>query len=208
MPLYKTITPQSQTKVLIWKIDEPFEVLKKDIILTSYCQGRVDDMKSEMHRRGFMSIRHILKEVNYEDSDLWYDDFGKPHLHDGKQISITHSYNFSAIIISDQKIGIDIEMQREKITNIAHKFIHKSEEHFLENKDTLIRMLTIIWCVKESLYKLYTTPGLSFKDHIKITEVNLSNNKIKSTINYKGKQDSYELEFLEFEGFTCAYVIP
>ncbi len=35
-------------------------------------------------------------------------------------ISITHSFNFSAIIISDIE-GIDIEMQR-KILRIAHKF--------------------------------------------------------------------------------------
>jgi phosphopantetheinyl transferase len=35
-------------------------------------------------------------------------------LKDGKHISITHSYQFSAIIISDQTVGIDIELQREK----------------------------------------------------------------------------------------------
>lgn len=208
MPLYKTITPQPHTKVLIWKIDEPFDVLNKDISLTPHCQNRIDSMKSEMHRRGFMSIRHLLKEVSYDDRDLWYDDFGKPHLYDGNQISITHSYNFSAIIISNQQIGIDIEKQREKITSISHKFVHSSEEHFFNNEQTRISLLTIIWCVKESLYKLYATPGLSFKDHIKITEVDFSNNRIKSTINYKGKRDSYELAFIEFEGFTCAYVIP
>jgi hypothetical protein len=31
----------------------------------------------------------------------------------------THSYQFSAIIISDQTVGIDIELQREKIIKIA-----------------------------------------------------------------------------------------
>ena len=58
-------------------------------------------MKSDLHQRGFLSVRHLLKEVGYSDADLIYDEFGKPHLKDGKHISITHSFTFSAIIISD-----------------------------------------------------------------------------------------------------------
>jgi hypothetical protein len=38
---------------------------------------------------------------------LSYDELGKPHLKDGKHISITLP-QFSAIIISDQTVGIDI----------------------------------------------------------------------------------------------------
>lgn len=208
MPLYKTITPQSHTKILIWKIEESFDILQQDIYLTAHCQKRVSGMRSEMHRRGFMSIRHLLKVVNYEDCDLWYDDFGKPHLYDGNQISITHSYNFAAIILSDQRIGIDIEKQREKITAIAHKFVHQSEEYILEGGEDKVRLLTIVWCVKESLYKLYATPGLSFKDHIKVLKIDFRTNNIVSTIVYEGKEEYFKLSFIEFEGFTCAYVIP
>ena len=36
--------------------------------------------------------------------ELFYDEKGKPHLKDGKGISITHSFDFSAIIISDKKV--------------------------------------------------------------------------------------------------------
>ncbi len=45
-------------------------------------------------------------------------------------ISITHSHDFSAIIISDETVGIDIELQREKIIRIADKFCD-SEFQFL-----------------------------------------------------------------------------
>jgi hypothetical protein len=58
MPLYKTITVNPTTKVLIWKIEESFDALSDGIELTSPCQERVDGMKSDLHRRGFMSVRH------------------------------------------------------------------------------------------------------------------------------------------------------
>ena len=108
MPLYKTITVSPTTKVYIWKIEESLETLKSTLplgegqthILTPHCQKRLDSMKSDLHQRGFMSIRHLLAEADYTDFDLYYSPSGKPHLHDGKHISITHSYTFTAIIIS------------------------------------------------------------------------------------------------------------
>ncbi len=122
MPLYKTITVNPHTKVFIWKIEESFEALSEGIDLTKNCSNRVVNMKSDLHRRGFMSIRHLLALGGYTDHDLYYDENGKPHLTGDKHISITHSFNFSAIIISDIEVGIDIEMQRSKILRIAHKF--------------------------------------------------------------------------------------
>ncbi len=123
MPLYKTITPNSQTTVKIWKITESFDELMQPVSLKPKSLERVLGMKSDLHQRGFLSVRHLLAAFGYEDADLFYDENGKPHLKDGKHISITHSFNFSAVIVSDLIIGIDIEKQRDKITIIAHKFI-------------------------------------------------------------------------------------
>jgi len=52
-----------------------------------------------------VSVRHLLAEAGYTDHDLYYTENGKPHLKDGKHISITHSYTFSAIIVSTQAVG-------------------------------------------------------------------------------------------------------
>ncbi len=123
MPLYKTIAPNPETTVKIWNITESFDNLMQAITLKPESLERVLDMKSDLHRRGFLSVRRLLAEFGYQDTDLFYDENGKPHLKDGKHISITHSFHFSAVIVSASIIGIDIEKQREKITIIAHKFI-------------------------------------------------------------------------------------
>lgn len=207
MPLYKTITPNSQTVVKIWKIDESFDDLMQPISLKPQSLERVLGMKSELHQRGFLSVRHLLRAFGYTDADLFYDENGKPHLKDGKQISITHSFNFSAVIVSDLIVGIDVEKERHKIKIIAHKFIDYEFDYLNESDTDYIKKLTAIWCIKESLYKLFATPGLSFKDHCLVIPFEIKDKETNAWIDYEDEKHRYDIHFLEFEGFTCAYAI-
>ena len=208
MPLFKTITPNPTTTIYIWKVEEPLEDLEQNVNLTSHCSARLESMKSELHRRGFLSIRHLLHEAGYTDQDLYYTDNGKPHLRDGKYISITHSYNFTAIIVSDDtEVGIDIEMQRDKILRIASRFTPLKEYHTLANEDALIRKLTIVWGAKESLYKIYGVKGISFLKHIYVEDFDFEDSKTTASISYEGNKSNYAIDFLEFEGFTCVYAL-
>lgn len=208
MPLYKTITVSSTIKVYVWKIEEAEDELAQGIELTPHCQNRMIGMKSEMHRKGFLSIRHLMGEAGYVDADLYYDSVGKPHLNNGKHISITHSNQFTGIIVSDaEEVGIDIEMQREKILRIAHKFTPIEEYRTIANTDALIRKLTIVWGCKESLYKIYAEPGLSFLQHISIKDFSLSDERIDGEVLYQENSTPFNIRFIEFEGFTCVYAV-
>ncbi len=207
MPLYKTIIPNSQTTVKIWKITESFEELMQPLSLTTSSLGRVNKMKSELHRRGFLSVRHLLRLFGYTDLDLFYDENGKPHLKDGKHISITHSFTFAAVIISDLQVGIDIEKQRDKIAVIAHKFVDYEFDYLEKDEEPYINKLTTIWCIKESLYKLFATPGMLFKQHFLVIPFMIQDEHTVAWIDYKTKKYRYNTHFLEFEGFTCAYVM-
>jgi phosphopantetheinyl transferase len=163
-------------------------------------------MKSELHQKGFISIRQLLKEVGYTDADLIYDEYGKPRLQDGTFISITHSYTFTAIIVSaDLHVGIDIEKQREKILKIAHKFTPFEEYKTIANVDALISKLTIVWGAKESLYKIYGKKKLLFLHHIYIEDFRFADEKTIGEIRYNGENTAYKISFLEFEGFTCVF---
>lgn len=206
MALYKTITVSNTTKVLIWKIEESIDDLKTGIELTQTSLARLNSMKSEIHQKGFLSIRHLLKEVNLKDDDLQYDEFGKPHLNKGRFISITHSFDFTAIIFSyESLVGIDIEKQREKILKIAHKFTPIEEYRTIANTDALISKLTIVWGAKESLYKIYGKKKLLFLHHIYIEDFKFADGKTTGEIRFDGEESSYEIQFLEFEGFTCVF---
>ncbi len=207
MPLYKTITVNPATKVLIWKIEESFEELSDGISLTMHCRNRVDGMSSDIHRRGFMSVRHLLKEQGYTDHDLFYDEKGKPHLKDGMKISITHSFIFSAIVLSSSEVGIDIEKQRPKILRIAHKFTPIEEYRTLANEDAIMRKLTIVWGAKESLYKSFAEKGVSFLQNIYVEDFLFEDGSTTADVSFEGKIEKYHVWFLEFEGFTCTYAL-
>ena len=208
MPLYKTLNPNSQTTVKIWKITESYTDLLQTVSLKPENMKRVLGMKSELHRRGFLSVRKLLAEFGYTDFDLDYDENGKPHLKDGRYISITHSFIFSGVVISDFKVGIDIEKQREKIGVIAHKFMAYEFQYLKEKNLDYINKLTVIWCVKESLYKLFATPGLSFLQHTLVIPFTIEEASTIAWIDYEDEKYRFQTEFFEFEGFTCAYALP
>ena len=208
MPLYKSINFPEDVRVLVWKIEESEPWLGKDIQLTDHCQRRLDGMRSELHRRGFLSIRHLLAEAGYVDADLYYDEIGKPHLRDGTHISITHSFSFTGIVLSaGRQVGVDIERQRDKILRIAHRFTPVSEYRSMANEDALIRKLTMVWGAKESLYKIMGVPGLSFLNQIRVSEFDLEDGEARAHSHHQGKAASFEVYFHEFEGYTLAYAV-
>lgn len=206
MALYKTLTVNATTKLLIWKIEETVNELSVGIVMTKSSEERFQKMKSTIHQKGFLSIRHLLKKVGLSDADLVYDDYGKPHVKDGRFISITHSFHFTAIIISeDLKVGVDIEKQRDKILKIAHKFTPIEEYKTIANVTALISKLTIVWGAKESLYKIYGKKKLLFLHHIDIEDFNFEDEKTTGIIRFEGNETRYQIRFLEFEDFTCVY---
>lgn len=208
MPLYKSLTIDNDTEVLIWKNTETLEQLRAETQLKEVCQNRLEGMKSEQHQKGFLGVRMLLQRAGYTDFDLFYDNNGKPHLNDGKNISITHSYAFSAIIISSRQIGIDMELQREKVTLIATKFID-SEFSYLNKNDShdYLRKLIVIWGVKEAVYKMISRPGMSFKQNIKVYPFEMEDTQGETFYDFEGVSAKVPFYFMEIEGFTLVYCL-
>lgn len=207
MPLFNSLNNRENTSVYIWKITETEAFLRTDIELSQNSINRLFTMSSELHRRGFLSIRHLLKHAGYSDLDLYYTDYGKPYLIDGKHISITHSFEFTAIVISDATVGIDIEKQRDKITRIAPKFIG-FEQEFIKTLDNPVKELTVIWGAKESMYKLYGHKGLGFKAHCQVDSFKMHSDQALARIVFKNDNITFDVFFKEIENFMLVYVIP
>lgn len=206
MPLYKSITVGKDTQVLVWKISESVEQLAAETSLKDVCTTRFENMKSEQHRRGFLSVRKLLQEIGYTDFDLYYDDDGKPRLKDGKNISITHSYSFSAIIVSSHNVGIDMEMQREKVITIADKFIEPEFEYLdpLHLTDYMQRLI-VIWGVKEALFKMISRHGMSFKQNMYVHPFIMEDRQGRATVIYEEIHRDYSFSFEEVEDFMLVY---
>ena len=202
MPLYKKFNIGQSAQVLIWQITESFEDLFDEVYLKDISLVRVNNMKALSHQKGFLSIRKLLQEAGYSDEDLFYDETGKPNLTDGKLISITHSFEFSALIISQQVAGIDLEMQREKIITIAEKFMDTEYDFLPKEKDLdFIQKSTVIWGVKEAVFKIENQVGISFKDHISVFPFEMADGKTSAILTFGTQVKEYRVQFEIVENY-------
>jgi phosphopantetheinyl transferase len=205
MPLLKTINCNPTTEILLWKINESLAELSAEVTLNPKNQQRFNGMKSELHQRAFLSVRKLLQLKGYTDFDLEYDQFGKPHLKDGKHISISHSHEYATIIISDEITGIDIELQRDKIIRIADKFVEPEWEFLDKENQEHIRKLTVIWGVKESIFKIRNEAGISFKDHIHVHPFEIKDQSGIADLHFQNSVIQFKYHFIEIDNFTLVY---
>lgn len=208
MPFFKEISLPNNTSVYLWKINEEISDLKQHLLLNEISTNRLVKMKSENHIKGFLAVRRLLNEINYTDSDLYYDSFGKPLLKNGKNISISHSHEFACIIISDNNVGIDIEMKNEKILkNISLLFNEDFILNTKENKESAITLTTFAWAIKEALFKLIPENDVSFKENISIQPFQVNANSCIANVEINNKKTSYTIHLETIENYVLAYVI-
>jgi 4'-phosphopantetheinyl transferase len=207
MPLHKKTIIDTHTKVLVWKITESFNELFRAVSLKDISLARLEGMKSESHQKGFLAVRMLLQEAGYTDFDLYYDAFGKPHLKDGVHVSISHSFEFSAIILSNKNIGIDLELRRNKIAIIAKKFALEPFVYEVQNNPTdYTAKLTVIWGIKEAVFKVRNEKGISFKDHITVHPFSMQQNQTTATLHFENIVQEFAVFFEEIENYTLVWV--
>lgn len=205
MPLFKTIHITNNTTVFLWKITEDYNELFRQVSLKDTSLARQEGMKSESHQKGFLSVRMLLQHCGYTDFDLVYDELGKPHLKDGKHISISHSFDFSAIALSNENIGIDIEQVKEKVLRIAPRFMEMWHLENLSVEDQM-KKATVIWGTKEAIFKVKNEVGISFPDHIFEKPFLLSDKKCKAELHFNACVENFNIFFEEVDNYimVCA----
>ena len=206
MPLLKTIALNDYTQLFVWKITETLDELFSSVALKDVSLARVESMKSESHQRGFLAVRRLLMEAGYSDFDLYYDESGKPHLENGKHISISHSHDFSVIVLSDVNVGADLEILKEKTLKLAPRYMDVSHLENLSKSDELIKA-TVVWGIKESVFKIKNEMGISFKDNIFEDDFNLEDKKCGVSLQFNDKTERFNIvfEFIENYVFVCAF---
>jgi phosphopantetheinyl transferase len=206
MPLLKIKALNKNTTLYVWKITESFDELFRSVALKDVSLTRLEGMRAESHQKGFLSVRRLLMQAGYTDFDLYYDTFGKPHLADGKHISISHSHDFSVIVISQENIGADLELLKEKTLKLAPRFMDVTHLKGLSEADSL-QKATVVWGIKESVFKIKNEIGISFKDHIFENDFTLADRKCTVELRFNNRVECFDIlfDFIENYVFVCAF---
>jgi 4'-phosphopantetheinyl transferase len=117
MPLSYSEIISNNIQICIWQITEDEVFLSSGLSLSKVALERLSSRKSEVHRKGYLAIRQLLKGCGITAEIHQYDQDGAPFLTDGRYLSITHTKNMAAIAISFFPVGIDLDIRKnQKIT--------------------------------------------------------------------------------------------
>lgn len=178
MPISKSIQVSKTRQVAIWKIEESFEQLLGQLQPNDKDKALLHSFKNDKKQlewlSGRLAIKHLVHNKGKEYSGLSKDEHGKPFINGlDYEISLTHSFPHVAAILDETiPVGIDLEQPREKVVRIAPKYCNNEELFFCQND---ILKLNVIWCAKETLYKVYGKKGLIFKEQIAIKPFEIGN---------------------------------
>jgi siderophore (surfactin) biosynthesis regulatory protein len=189
MPIFKEIISE-QTQILIWKYSEE-EKFSADLISD---EKEFENLKQKSPKRLIekQMVRYMLRKILPNHKIRYYEN-GQPYLEPfDKFVSVSHSFPYAVLAISEKKIGVDIEQVKDRIDKIKHKFLHPKEIDWLSRAESEIEHLTAIWCIKEALFKIHSSKQWSFKEFYVVDEFFLDKfSKIKCKVFDKDKEDKF-----------------
>lgn len=217
MPIFFQQQINENTRLGVWKIEETEEFFKGNVPLH---RDVTHPHKRLQHLAGRFLLQFLFPDFPYELVQI--ADTRKPYL-PGEQyhFSISHCGDYAAAIVSSKKrVGVDVEQSKEKILNIADKFLRKEEygifnaqqttgnkENSDHGKELTIadcQLLTLLWSSKEAVFKWYGDGGVDFRKHIQL--FNYQHEKKTIDCFFSKHESELVVHHRQFDGLVLAWV--
>jgi phosphopantetheinyl transferase len=163
----------------------------------------------EHRKKEFLAIRLLLAQMIDEQAEIVYTALSKPLLTGKrKHVSISHSRNLAALILSDYPAGIDTEETLRKVGDIAPRFLSEEELAWTRNSPDPELALIFCWSAKESLYKMIGEKGISFRNQLFLPETKLvTDGSVTAYYRKSGKTAEIELNFFFRENNVITWCV-
>ena len=188
MPVVLLRNIDTNTKLAIWKMSESLEELLQSRLVIP------KNLNRNKRQKEWVCSRLLLKQI-FPNTTINYNQYGAPTLSNGSAVSISHSHDYCAILVSNQTAAIDLEFISTKADRLKGQFITKKEEELI----TEIETSTLIWCAKECLFKIHQQGNIVFKDDLIVKKIN--DKFIETSL----KNTAYTLHFEKFENYFLVY---
>jgi phosphopantetheine--protein transferase-like protein len=151
-------------------------------------------------------VRALVEKQNLPFSGIHKDPHKKVFLtHSPHHISVAHSDQYATAILDLQKsTGIDIEKVSPRIQVIAKKFLSEAEKQ--KTLPCSNEELTVYWCAKEAMYKLYGRKLLLFSQDIHVYK-QLNDHDFNGLIEKDQYHQEVKLKALDFGLYKIVYCL-
>lgn len=151
------------TRLGVWEIDEPEAFFLSAVPLQ---RNITHPHKRLQHLAGRYLLPFLFPDFPHAEIEI--ADTRKPFLPSEQfHFSISHCANYAAAIVSsEERVGVDIEMITPRIHHIKHKFLHVDELTFVHSHEEAqqTRLLTLLWSAKEAMFKWWGNGDVDFSE--------------------------------------------
>jgi 4'-phosphopantetheinyl transferase EntD len=181
LPLFYSHTIDQNTRLAVWRIkeDEAFFLEKVPV-----SRSITHPHKRLQHLAGRYLLQYLFPEFPIHLIQI--ADTRKPFLeNESHHFSISHCGDYAAAIVSTgNRVGIDIEQHSDRIFKVQHKFLTPHEAGMQHLVGDIFP--TLIWSVKEAMYKWYSFGEIDFQEHLQVKKISVKTNntgRIEATVN-------------------------
>lgn len=135
--------------------------------------------QNERRRTEHLAWRRVVRRELGRGVEIGYNEVGAPTLNlENTHLSVAHGAGRVAVVISDKRVGIDIESLERDFTSVSSRYMSPEEQALSTHKE----WGAMVWCAKEALYKLYGERGLDLKHDIVLTDYNPEKGEISALL--------------------------
>lgn len=146
------------------------------------------DYKSDATRKqSLLSKYMIVNNLNCKEEDIYYNALKKPFVKNS-YFNVSHSKNLIVFVKAKKEIGIDVELINDKHLNIINRAFTNKEINFIQDRidilDSIESRFTLLWTIKESLFKASGTEKYIEPKEIEVTFDDMTINSKNVILNH------------------------
>lgn len=208
MPFFKTINIENGI-LGIWELTDSIEKLIEKFQFSETELIEFKKFTVEKRKKEYLTTRLLLQELLKEKKEIIYLQSGKPKIKgSNKNLSISHSANFVAIVISNEFVGIDVENVQRNIDRIFSRFLHKKEIEWIEKLEEKQFLKILFWCAKEAIFKCSIQSGVLFNTQIIIPRFEFKKtNCFNGNLIKENCDENYKLWYFYFQNNIVVYCV-
>ncbi len=196
--------------IIVSAIDQAIIGEAQDLLFSPEEQQYYSSLIANARKAEWLTVRKILRNYLNTEFLIKYKESGKPYFYTGNfNISISHSKSHAAVILVKEgfRAGIDIEQISSRVTNVSRKFISENEMSFAEKGD--LSWMTLIWCIKEVIYKIHFEGNIDFLKDIEVRPFVLNKDGGKAQVLLKSsvKNEHFDINYFILENNVVAWSV-